>query len=304
MSSKNKSDEKIKFNFLDIKMNIIGAINKDNLTFSTTMVTPTKPEERILFTPLFKYTEEALKEAKIPYKHTSFYEKSPYLFKFIRYSANKAIENKERVPKYGSKIAGEIAIHNINFMLKRIFKPKELIYIENNAFTIYKIDKTTNTNDWITMDDAKKIRKDKAIQVNIVLETTERGKSLNEFAILDCKDKRNEIGTDLLKFMGYDKPKKRDIINRRRQLLAPAYSSTSTGYVADKVQAYRDKNKKHKVDSRYYRHHSKPERGFGMRDMNYSDNIRSTRHGGGRKKNTRRKRHKYVKKYKASRRYK
>uniref|UniRef100_A0A6C0BX94 Uncharacterized protein n=1 Tax=viral metagenome TaxID=1070528 RepID=A0A6C0BX94_9ZZZZ len=189
------------------------------------MLVPEGRVQKILFTPLLKYTDEIIKKAGVPISYRSFFEKSLYFTKLLKY----VIKNR-KIPKYGSPVARNNGEHNIKYMLDLMFKPKTPIYNNNRKYIIHKIDIHP------TVPTDLRIGEPVSAKVTVYLAMMEDHK--NNFDRLDCKDKKKDIMTSLHKFFYPDdvvrEPDVR-ITKRGFPMLPPAYHSETTGYVKSKA---------------------------------------------------------------------
>ena len=146
-------------NILDIKMDIKGGVKYKDIRFDPGLFNPKFKDNDIMITYLFKYTTELFEKAKVPMKYTSFLVKknkrsstqrssfvtntrttldkkrkgSHYFYKLIRYAINN-----NRIPDIKSKEAKDNMNHNINFMLRMIFKPKQSIFLQKYKYLVHK----------------------------------------------------------------------------------------------------------------------------------------------------------------------
>jgi hypothetical protein len=233
--------------YLDIDIDFSGVIKTNPVKFTSKMLVPGDTTQKILFTPLLKYTDDIIKKAGVPISYRSFFEKSLYFTKLLKY----VIKNK-KVPKYGSPAAKNNGVHNIKYMLDLMFKPKTPIYIKNHKYIIQKFDIHPNAPSDL------RIGEPVSAKVTVYLAMVEDHK--NNFDRLDCKDKRRDIMNSVHKFFYPDDEvlvQDYRITRRGLPMLSPSYHSEKTGYVKSKaINGLRD------ISS-----HTHPRYGRGLQDI-------------------------------------
>ena len=212
--------------YLDIDIDFAGVIKTNPAPFTSKMLVPEDRVQKILFTPLLKYTDDIIKKAGVPISYRSFLEKSLYFTKLLKY----VIKNK-KVPKYGSPAARTNGAHNIKYMLELMFKPETPIYIKDHKYIIQKFVIHTPA----TPSDLR-IGEPVSAKVSVYLAMIEDHK--NNFDRLDCKDKRRDIMDSIHKFFYPDDEvlvQDYRITRRGLPMLPPSYHSETTGYVKSKA---------------------------------------------------------------------